>query len=241
LSYSISALSQDPWTVFSHWEINGNSISPDSLTPQILLALQEAGTIAAIFTTTPHASVAVLVEPRNTGTVQFERNFFTGGNFITTDNTLVELETFIALDFLADANEYYDFSHWEVKYANPFPEETEKNIRLRFTRSDTVIAHFKEQEFNLFIPNAFTPNNDGVNDVFLVQGNAVDTTQFEMTIFNKWGQPIFHTEDIQEAWLGDFEGNGYYISDEIYYYLIRTKSVFELENKVFKGSFIVFR
>ena len=241
LSYSISALSQDPWTVFSHWEINGNSISPDSLTPQILLALQEAGTITAIFTTTPHASVAVLVEPRNTGTVQFERNFFTGGNFITTDNTLVELETFIALDFLADANEYYDFSHWEVKYANPFPEETEKNIRLRFTRSDTVIAHFKEQEFNLFIPNAFTPNNDGVNDVFLVQGNAVDTTQFEMTIFNKWGQPIFHTEDIQEAWLGDFEGNGYYISDEIYYYLIRTKSVFELENKVFKGSFIVFR
>ncbi len=241
LSYEFSAISQDPWTTFSHWEINGNSISPDSLSPQILLLLQETGTISPVFVTTPHASITVMVEPRNTGTVQFERNFFTGGNFITTDFAQSELESFMALDFMADANEYYDFSHWEVKYANPFPEDSEKNIRLRFTRSDTVIAHFKEQEFNLFIPNAFTPNNDGVNDAFLVQGNAVDTSEFKMTIYNKWGQPIFHTEDIHVAWLGDFEGNRYYCRDEIYYYLIKTKSIFSLEEKIFKGSFLVFR
>ena len=241
LDYSFNAFSTDPWTTFSHWEINGNSISPDSLTPQILLALSESGSISPVFITTPHASVVVKIEPSNTGTVEFERNFFTGGNFITKDVTQVELETFVALDFIADANEYYDFSHWEVKYAHPFPDETEEITRLRFTRSDTVIAHFKEQEFNLFIPNAFTPNNDGVNDIFMVQGNAVDTSEFEMTIYNKWGQPIFHTEDITVAWLGDYEGNRYYNRDEIYYYLVKTKSVFSLDQKIFKGSFLVFR
>jgi len=53
----------------------------------------------------------------------------------------------------------------------------------------------------LFIPNAFTPNNDGLNDVFLPIGYNI--TSFYMEIFNRWGQKVFETDDINRGWNGD--------------------------------------
>lgn len=60
------------------------------------------------------------------------------------------------------------------------------------------------KEPNLFHPTAFTPNADGLNDVFNVFGQYVD--QFEMQIFNRWGEMMFHTEDLNEGWDGRFNG-----------------------------------
>lgn len=59
----------------------------------------------------------------------------------------------------------------------------------------------------LYIPNAFTPNRDGVNDEFkLVNDMAID--QFEMKIYNQWGQKIYHGTSIQSGWNGkDLNGN----------------------------------
>src|SRR5690606_9404582 len=60
------------------------------------------------------------------------------------------------------------------------------------------------KEPNLFHPTAFTPNADGLNDVFNVFGQYVD--RFEMQIFNRWGEMMFHTEDLNEGWDGRFKG-----------------------------------
>ncbi len=56
----------------------------------------------------------------------------------------------------------------------------------------------------IYVPNSFTPDGDGVNDVFKV--NALDLTKFEMSIYNRWGQLIFETEDIAVGWNGNFKG-----------------------------------
>ena len=48
-----------------------------------------------------------------------------------------------------------------------------------------------EPEFTLYIPNAFTPDNDGLNDFFALQGAHFNS--FEMEIFNRWGESIYHT------------------------------------------------
>ncbi len=58
---------------------------------------------------------------------------------------------------------------------------------------------------NLFYPTAFTPNGDGLNDVFNVIGQFV--VDFEMDIFNRWGELMFTTSDFERGWDGNFRGN----------------------------------
>lgn len=54
----------------------------------------------------------------------------------------------------------------------------------------------------IYVPNAFTPNGDGSNDVFFPQGVGIDPEQFEMWIFDRWGNLIFYTDDLNEGWNG---------------------------------------
>jgi gliding motility-associated-like protein len=57
---------------------------------------------------------------------------------------------------------------------------------------------------NLFHPTAFTPNGDNLNDIFTVFGQYV--VGFEMKVFNRWGELMFTTTDIQTGWDGTFHG-----------------------------------
>ena len=54
--------------------------------------------------------------------------------------------------------------------------------------------------YNLFIPNAFTPNGDGKNDTF--GGFALETYSYSFNIFNKWGNSVFESSNLQEKWDG---------------------------------------
>ena len=58
---------------------------------------------------------------------------------------------------------------------------------------------------NLFHPTAFTPNGDNLNDNFTVFGQYV--VEFDMQIFNRWGEMLFSTKDIQTGWDGTYRGN----------------------------------
>ncbi|MBB6501399.1 putative Ig domain-containing protein [Pedobacter cryoconitis] len=66
---------------------------------------------------------------------------------------------------------------------------------------------------DVFIPNTFTPNGDGKNDVFYVYGNAV--AKVRMRIYNQWGQFVFQSLQQQVGWDGTFQGqiqpNGVYV------------------------------
>lgn len=62
----------------------------------------------------------------------------------------------------------------------------------------------------LYIPNAFSPNNDNVNDLFLPKG--VQVFNYNLTIYNRWGQLVFETKDINQGW----DGNGFGL--DIYFY-----------------------
>ena len=55
-----------------------------------------------------------------------------------------------------------------------------------------------------YVPNAFAP--DGVNKVFAPQGQFFDFTLFEMVIYNRWGEEIYRTRDINKGWTGAVDG-----------------------------------
>lgn len=56
----------------------------------------------------------------------------------------------------------------------------------------------------VFIPNTFTPNNDGNNDFFFVYGNTIKT--INMRIYNQWGQSIFQSQQVTNGWNGTHKG-----------------------------------
>jgi gliding motility-associated-like protein len=56
----------------------------------------------------------------------------------------------------------------------------------------------------LFIPNAFSPNNDGKNDVLFVRGNLILDMYF--AVYDRWGQKMFETRDLNNGWDGTYDG-----------------------------------
>lgn len=56
----------------------------------------------------------------------------------------------------------------------------------------------------VYIPNAFTPNNDGKNDVFLIYGNTIASAR--MFVYTQWGQLIFQSDNVANGWDGTFKG-----------------------------------
>lgn len=62
-----------------------------------------------------------------------------------------------------------------------------------------------EEPTTCFIPNAFTPNGNGPNDVFMVYGMNID--DFELRVYDRWGMLLFTTTDINRGWDGTFQGH----------------------------------
>jgi gliding motility-associated-like protein len=83
-------------------------------------------------------------------------------------------------------------------------------------QSDSVRIKVIMQD--VFVPNAFSPNGDGLNDVFRVIARKLIQVQ-EFRIYNRWGQEVFFTKDISTGWNGTYKG----VKQDpgVYYYMMR--------------------
>ncbi|MFT6165917.1 MAG: gliding motility-associated-like protein [Vicingaceae bacterium] len=99
------------------------------------------------------------------------------------------------------------------------------------TVSDTInIASNNCGECYFYTPNAFTPNNDNINDTFFPKSEC-DLTDFELTIYNRWGELMFKTNNISEGWDGKI--NNELASTAVYVYSI----VYTPEGKTPKSTY----
>jgi gliding motility-associated-like protein len=92
--------------------------------------------------------------------------------------------------------------------------------------TDTIIRPLVVgEDFGIYVPNAFTPNADGVNDIFQPKGFGV--VQYELNIFDRWGEKVYSTKTFEEGWNGTFQGRGGEImKEDSYTWLINCTSVF---------------
>lgn len=87
--------------------------------------------------------------------------------------------------------------------------------------TDTLIKYIDvEPLVTYFLPNAFSPNFDGINEEFKGTGNLFGMTDFKMTIWNRWGERVFETKDPREAWNGRINNAGEVASEGVYVYLV---------------------
>jgi len=103
---------------------------------------------------------------------------------------------------------------------------------VRIVNCDTIPS-----ECQLFIPSAFSPNADNVNEVFGALTRC-STNFYELLIYNRWGQLIFKTSDISEKWDGKYKKSN--CPSDNYIYLIRYQFPGQ-ERKLVKGSIMLFR
>jgi len=82
------------------------------------------------------------------------------------------------------------------------------------SRADTEITL---TDHLIYIPNAFTPDGDGINDFF--RPSLLGSASFEMWIFDRWGQLVYHTED-PAGWNGEGQGGSHYVQNGVYTYKV---------------------
>ncbi|MFT3885999.1 MAG: gliding motility-associated C-terminal domain-containing protein [Flavobacteriales bacterium] len=107
------------------------------------------------------------------------------------------------------------------------------------THADSVKVDVYEvncDEPDIFVPDAFTPNGDGNNDVLRVRGRAI--TDLDFKVFDRWGEEVFSTTDITKGWDGTFKGKA--VDPAVYVYWLKAKC---LEGRSFfkKGNVTVIR
>jgi gliding motility-associated-like protein len=93
-------------------------------------------------------------------------------------------------------------------------------------------------EAYLFVPNAFTPNGDGKNDLFYLQGEGILDGSYTIRIFNRWGEEIFFSNDTENSWDGTCKGKPAALG--AYIYIIEFLD-WESHRHTMKGSVNIYR
>jgi len=105
--------------------------------------------------------------------------------------------------------------NWEI--LNNYPLQSSRYFFDDFVLckcEDTIPP--QEPEAVVYIPNIFSPNGDGQNDVFRVRGENIET--LHIAVYNRWGNMVFEGSEPQATWDGTYKGKP--CADGVYYYMV---------------------
>ena len=142
----------------------------------------------------------------------------------------------VQLDAPADIPEPYIWSNGQTSSTIHTRDSDEYWVTAQACSWDTTFFNFSEPDFcacELYVPNSFTPNADGVNDSF---GPVLwcDVEDFRFEVYDRWGQLVFQSDHISLRWDGSY--NGYYLADGIYTWKVEWKE-FQSGQAEFKREF----
>jgi gliding motility-associated-like protein len=103
--------------------------------------------------------------------------------------------------------------------------------------TDTVRVVSLDDKPQLFAPNAFSPDGDGVNDVFRIEGYGEKNMM--LTIYNRWGEQLWQTNNMQMGWDGMYRGS--FVKNDVYVYVLTYNGVCHAEEQRVIGHVTVLR
>lgn len=110
-----------------------------------------------------------------------------------------------------DCNFFYEFT--QSGYMDVY-----QTVVNEYGCLDVAHGQVAVEGFLFYVPNSFTPNGDGINDVF--QPVFTGISSYKIEIYNRWGDVIFASEDPHEPWLGNVDGGEHFAEDGVYLYHI---------------------
>jgi len=135
-------------------------------------------------------------------------------------------ENEVAVDWLIDGGHQFGNSfQYQFPTYGDYPVSIiaidQNGCRDTFTMSVTV-----KVLLSLFIPTAITANDDGLNEIFYVEGFGMDSTTFQLSIFDSFGREIFSTTDVTQGWDGrSVQGSKSYPQD-VYVYRVFVRDIY---------------
>jgi gliding motility-associated-like protein len=142
----------------------------------------------------------------------------------------------------AKPKEYFDHSSWTMLHNFASPDNKSDEITVQLASNDTIVANFIREFYGYYLPNAFSPNGDGYNDIYYVKGHAIDVAFFSFEVYDRDGHLVFETNEIEQGWNGqssnDYE---YYAQDGIYIYRLTVQSVFDNKKEEVMGNILLTR
>lgn len=141
-----------------------------------------------------------------------------------------------------------DTSHdFEPSYK--FPDGINDSYAVTLTALDPVTGCIDDYtdilnikpEMLIFVPNAFTPDADGKNDLWAPVLTNVDPDNYKLSVYDRLGSLVFTTTDIKQKWNGNKMNGDYYVEPGVYVWMIETKNEVSLEEVNMKGIVTVVR
>jgi gliding motility-associated-like protein len=83
------------------------------------------------------------------------------------------------------------------------------------------------------MPTGFTPNGDNLNDIFKPIGEGIDPKNYLFMVFNRWGEKLFETDDLNIGWDGKYNGNP--VQTDTYIWKIKAKELYRNVNTEHTG------
>lgn len=99
-----------------------------------------------------------------------------------------------------------------------------------------------DNTYYIFIPNSFTPDNDGINDVFKPEMSTKETIRsYEFMVMNRWGEVVFKTEDPNEGWTGNVRDGEYFVHNDNFTWTVKIEFNDKQINQLHSGNVTVLR
>lgn len=122
----------------------------------------------------------------------------------------------------------YTISNPSTIYSNPGTYPVTLVVKSDKGCSDTITKIIVVgEDFGIYVPNSFTPNGDGWNDIFQPKGHGI--VKYQLMIFDRWGEMIFETKNFEQGWDGKHHRGidyGTYCKDDVYVWKINLVNVF---------------
>ena len=206
---------------FYQWS-NGQSSTIYTYQPLISESLTIIGTTT--FGCTDTTQVAVIVHPNPIADFILDRNLLTSDDPTITISNLSSGNLVNLWDF-GDGNQLVNNLN-TIEYSYPF-SEGDYLIKLTVSSIDGCMDSTEQLiqikgDVIYYVPNCFTPDGDEFNNSFLpIFTSGFDPMNYELTIYNRWGEIVFVSENHLTAWNGSY--NNLICPDGIYSYIIKYK------------------
>lgn len=130
----------------------------------------------------------------------------------------------------------YTFPERDGSYSVCLETESPEGCLDRLCRTVTV-----EDQFFLFMPNAFTPDGDGLNDLFGPVLSHYNPAEYEFWVADRRGNTVFRTTDPRQKWNGGGASGSHYEGAGVYMWQIEVRPDFDLEVQTFRGTVTLLR
>lgn len=241
-------LTAPEFTNFCTWNFgNGQVIS--SCNEQINAYYENQGSYNVSLTvTSPEGCSATVTEYGFVNTIGPEADFSYSPDPPDISNSRVQFinESNNAVAYFWDMGELGSFQ--EMNPAIDFPSAVPGIFEVCLTAIDEdgcFDQHCEEisveADLLVYIPNAFSPNGDGINDLFYPVMEGVDIVEFEFSIFNRRGKLVWQTSDPESKWDGSDSSREYYDDNQVYVWVLKIKDRYSTLREEQSGTVMVIR